>query len=194
MGIGEFGSSLTARIGLRRKVRDRPLAGSGSCSQIATWSRAAAGWHESQTLKIARFGDNMREVAVTEGDKVEAQAGFRLFGERLRSGRSGRAVSNRSRTRETDKLCSPNTMSATSLQSPCVRRRKAAGAARTRPGSNWACARFLQDGGFGALTDTFQDLHGLKQLPGIAVQRLMAGWLRLRRGRRLEDRSPLYER
>src|SRR5215475_10035563 len=72
-GDREFGH-LAMRIGLKRKVvaghwEDRDVQ-----ERLAAWSRAAAGWHESQRLKIARFGDNMRDVAVTEGDKVEAQA------------------------------------------------------------------------------------------------------------------------
>jgi L-arabinose isomerase len=74
-GDREFGH-LAARLGLRRKVVAGHWQDPEVTAQIATWSRAAAGWHESQRLKIARFGDNMREVAVTEGDKVEAQAAF----------------------------------------------------------------------------------------------------------------------
>ena len=74
-GDREFGH-LAARIGLRRKVVAGHWQDPDVTAQIATWTRAAAGWHESQELKVARLGDNMPEVAVTEGDKVEAQAAF----------------------------------------------------------------------------------------------------------------------
>jgi len=75
-GDREFGF-ITARLRLARKVvvgfwQDPDVLG-----EISTWMRAAAGWNESQHLKVARFGDNMRDVAVTEADKVEAQ---RVFG------------------------------------------------------------------------------------------------------------------
>jgi L-arabinose isomerase len=75
-GDREFGF-ITARLRLARKVVVGFWADADTVADIATWSRAALGWHESQHLKIARFGDNMRNVAVTEGDKVEAQ---RIFG------------------------------------------------------------------------------------------------------------------
>lgn|SRR5690242_20225303 len=169
-GDREFGH-LAMRIGLKRKVvvghwDDREVQ-----EQLATWSRAAAGWHESQHLKIARFGDNMRDVAVTEGDKVEAQArlGYSVYGFGLG-----------------DLLCSVNQVSDSEIEdlvaeyderyvvSPALRaggeRRQALkDAARIELGLR----AFLENGNFNAFTDTFQDLHGLKQVPGIAAQRLM---------------------
>lgn len=72
-GDREFGH-LAVRIGLRRKVVAGHWQDEDVQQRLSVWSRAAAGWHESQHMKIARFGDNMRDVAVTEGDKVEAQA------------------------------------------------------------------------------------------------------------------------
>ena len=146
-----------------------------SSPRLGSWARAAAGWHEAHRLRIARFGDNMREVAVTEGDKVEAQArlGFSVNGygverpRRARSRPSPDADVDRARRR----LRRRATTSAPPLR---PRRRPARRAARRRPGSRRACAAFLEDGGFGAFTDTFEDLGALEQLPGIGVQRLMA--------------------
>ena len=75
-GDREFGY-LTTRLGLNRKVVVGYWQDDEVQARIGAWSRAAAAWSDSQRLKIARFGDNMREVAVTEGDKVEAQVRFR---------------------------------------------------------------------------------------------------------------------
>ncbi len=169
-GDREFGH-LAARIGLRRKVVAGHWQDPEVCGQIATWSRAAAGWHESQRLKIARFGDNMREVAVTEGDKVEAQAAFGYsvngygVGDLVCRIHQVSDAETASLVAEYDERYSV----AEPLRRGGERRQALEDAARIELGLR----AFLQDGGFGAFTDTFQDLHGLKQLPGIAVQRLM---------------------
>jgi L-arabinose isomerase len=169
-GDREFGH-LAMRMGLRRKVVVGHWEDEDVQERLATWSRAAAGWHESQHLRIARFGDNMRDVAVTEGDKVEAQA------------RLGYTVSGYGTG---DLLCAINQVTDSEIEqlvgeyderyaiSPPLRvdgeRRQALhDAARIELGLR----AFLENGNFNAFTDTFQDLHGLKQLPGIAVQRLM---------------------
>ena len=109
-------------------------------ARLGWWTRAAAGWHEAQRLRIARFGDNMREVAVTDGDKVEAQArlGFSVNGygvadlvERVAAvpeaevDRAGRRLRGRLRRRA----------------GAAVGRRPPRRAARRRPGSRRACAR-----------------------------------------------------
>ena len=169
-GDREFGH-LAARIGLRRKVVAGHWQDPEVTAQIATWSRAAAGWHESQRLKIARFGDNMREVAVTEGDKVEAQA---VFGYSVNGYGVGDLVCRIQQVSdaETASLVAEydeRYAVAEPLRTGGERRQALQDAARIELGLR----AFLQDGGFGAFTDTFQDLHGLKQLPGIAVQRLM---------------------
>ena len=74
-GDREFGF-MVSRLGINRKVVVGHWADPEVHRRLGAWSRAAAGWHESQHLKVARFGDNMREVAVTEGEKVEAQMRF----------------------------------------------------------------------------------------------------------------------
>ena len=169
-GDREFGY-LAMRIGLRRKVVAGHWQEPEVWSQIATWSRAAAGWHESQRLKIARFGDNMREVAVTEGDKVEAQTrfGYSVNGygvgdlvSRIQQVSDGETATLLAEYDERYSVAEP-------LRPGGERRQALEDAARIELGLRG----FLREGGFGAFTDTFEDLHGLKQLPGIAVQRLM---------------------
>jgi L-arabinose isomerase len=141
-------------------------------ARIGAWARAAAGAHEARRLRVARFGDNMREVAVTEGDKVEVQA-------RLGTAVNTYAVNDlaarveRIGDAEVDRLCAEYDDSydvVPELQAGGERRSSLRDAARIELGLR----AFLEEGGFGAFTDTFEDLGGLKQLPGISAQRLMA--------------------
>ena len=142
--------------------------------RLGGWARAAAGWHEAHRLRIARFGDNMREVAVTDGDKVEAQA-------RLGFSVNGYGVSDL-RPAWPRSSATPTSTALVEAVRGAVRRRPGPSPRRAidtpscaRPrGSRPASAAFLEDGGFGAFTDTFEDLGRLEQLPGIGVQRLMA--------------------
>jgi L-arabinose isomerase len=140
--------------------------------RLGAWARAAAGWHEAHRLRIARFGDNMREVAVTEGDKVEAQA-------RLGFSVNGYGVSDLVRRVEAVNDADVDTLVATYETSydvvPDLRRsggRHAELRTAARIEAGLRC--FLEEGGFGGFTDTFEDLSDLQQLPGIGVQRLMA--------------------
>lgn len=139
--------------------------------RLGVWSRAAAAWDEAHRLRVARFGDNMRHVAVTEGDKVEAQMrfGFSVDGysvgelaETVRAVPSG-AVDVLVREYEDQYDVSA------SLRKSGDRHEALRDAARIELGFR----TFLDRGGFKAFTDTFEDLDGLPQLPGIAVQRLM---------------------
>ncbi len=140
--------------------------------RIAFWSRAAAGWHEAQGLKVARFGDNMRNVAVTEGDKVEAQI-------RLGFSVNGYGVSDLVEAVQSVPDADVNRLLeeydgtydiVPALRPGGERHESLREAARIEAGLR----AFLQTGGFKAFTDTFEDLDGLPQLPGIAAQRLMA--------------------
>jgi L-arabinose isomerase len=166
-GDREFGF-ITARLRLARKVVVGYWEDPETITGIATWARAALGWNESQNLKVARFGDNMRDVAVTEGDKVEAQA---VFGYTV----SGYGIGDLAKRmaafsdQEVDALVAEYRDSY-SIASSHDRPDSLAVAARIELGLR----AFLVEGGFGAFTDTFEDLHGLGQLPGIAAQRLMA--------------------
>jgi L-arabinose isomerase len=170
-GDREFGFIAT-RMRLQRTVvvghwRDEAVA-----QRLGVWARAACGWHEARRLRIARFGDNMRDVAVTEGDKVEAQ---------LRMGISVNSypVGELTRTIETIAEADVDQLVATyqeayevapALQAGKERHASLREAARIELGLR----SFLETGGFRAFTDTFEDLGDLPQLPGIAVQRLMA--------------------
>jgi L-arabinose isomerase len=170
-GDREFGF-ICSRIGRGRSViaghwQDRAVSG-----KLATWARAAAAWHDSQNLKIARFGDNMRQVAVTEGDKVEAQIrlGYSVNGYGM--GDLVAAVNEISDS-EVERLCGQYDEEyavAEELRQNGARRPSLRDAARIELGLR----AFLEGGGFHAFTDTFEDLHGLAQLPGVAAQRLMA--------------------
>ncbi len=166
-GDREFGF-LTARLRLPRKVVVGCWQDPGTVGEIATWSRAALGWHESQHLKIARFGDNMRNVAVTEGDKVEAQ---RVFGYEVHGFGVGDLVDRMRQFTDADvQQLIAEYRDQYKIAAGHDRADSLAVAARIELGLR----AFLAEGGFGAFTDTFEDLHGLDQVPGIATQRLMA--------------------
>ena len=166
-GDREFGF-LGARLRLRRKVVVGSWQDTETVAEIGSWTRAALGWHESQHLKIARFGDNMRNVAVTEGDKVEAQ---RVFGYEVHGFGIGDLTDRMAQFSESDvsRLVQEYRDTYT-IAAEHDRADSLAVAARIELG----LLAFLEEGGFGAFTDTFEDLHGMGQLPGIASQRLMA--------------------
>lgn len=170
-GDREFGF-IGSRMRLNRKVIVGFWQDHEVLCEIGAWTRAAAAWHDAQGGKIARFGDNMREVAVTEGDKVEAQI-------RLKYAVNGYGVGDLTSViqkvsdAETDKLCSEydDTYAvAAPLRKGGAQRQSLREAARIELGLR----AFLVNGNFKGFTDTFEDLHGLAQLPGVAVQRLMA--------------------
>jgi L-arabinose isomerase len=140
--------------------------------RLGAWARAATGRHEARRLRVARFGDNMREVAVTEGDKVEAQArlGFAVNGYGVSQlGERVAAVGEAAVDDLVDEYRGSYEL-APALRPAGDRHPELRTAARIEAGLRG----FLADGGFGAFTDTFEDLGPLAQLPGIAVQRLMA--------------------
>jgi L-arabinose isomerase len=170
-GDREFGF-MAARMRLPRKIVVGHWQNADVQQDIGVWTRAAAARHDALTAKIARIGDNMREVAVTEGDKVAAQLrlGFAVNGYGL-----GDVVKlvNEASDAEVDKLCAcydEHYAVVADLGPKGARRQSLRDAARIEVGLR----RFLEQGGFVGFTDTFEDLHGLKQLPGIASQRLMA--------------------
>jgi len=140
--------------------------------RIGTWARAACGWQELHLLRLARFGDNMRHVAVTEGDKVEAQ--IRLGAQVNGFGVSDLVAAVRTVPEDAIDRVVADYESTYRLASPLraggERRPALREAARIEVGLR----AFLEAGGFRAFTDTFEDLGDLTQLPGIAVQRLMA--------------------
>jgi L-arabinose isomerase len=140
--------------------------------EIDVWMRAAAAWADMQRMKVARFGDNMREVAVTEGDKVAAQM---TFGYAVNGYGLGDLMAFVDAVTEAEIDDLIETYAATyavapALQADGVQRASLRDAARIELGMRG----FLKDGGFSAFTTTFENLTGLSQLPGLAVQRLMA--------------------
>lgn len=170
-GGREFGF-MVSRLRKDRKVVVGYWQDEAVQKHLGVWCRVAAGWHNWQGGKIARIGDNMRQVAVTEGDKVEAQMklGFEVNGYGI-----GDVVGyvNQISDEQVNRLVSEYEDSYSlgeSLLKGGVQRSSLLDAARIELGLR----AFMEEGGFMGFTDTFEDLHGMKQLPGIATQRLMA--------------------
>jgi L-arabinose isomerase len=170
-GCREFGH-ICARLGKPRGVVVGHWQDPEVRRRLGAWSRVALAWAEFQSLKVARFGDNMREVAVTDGDKVEAE---RVFGVSVNTHAMGDlvAVVNGTSDRDIDALCGQYAAEYT-LAPGLAKGGAAHESLRDAARIELGLRAFLKDGGFHALTDCFQDLHGLKQLPGLPVQRLMA--------------------
>lgn len=169
-GDREFGF-IGSRMGLDRKVVVGHWQDEALQSDLGDWARAACAWADWQTLKVARFGDNMRDVAVTEGDKVaaEIQLGYSVNGYGM-----GDLVDVIHQVSEPEisilvKEYLASYDVASSLQPGGNRHQSLREAARIELGMK----TFLADGSFHAFTTTFENLHGLPQLPGLAVQRLM---------------------
>jgi L-arabinose isomerase len=166
-GDREFGFICT-RMRLNRKVVVGHWQDKEVQERIGVWTRVASAWNDMRGMKVARFGDNMREVAVTEGDKVEAQ---KQFGYSVNGFGVGDlvAVINNVKDKEIDALIAQYKkeykMAAGVDKTDSVRE-----AARIEAGMR----AFLEKEDIKAFTTTFEDLHGLIQLPGLAVQRLMA--------------------
>ncbi|MGD8328532.1 MAG: L-arabinose isomerase [Acidobacteriota bacterium] len=170
-GGREFGH-ICARMGVRRKVVVGHWKNPQVLARLGAWSRAACAWADSRRAKVARFGDNMRQVAVTEGDKVAAQM---CFGYSVNGYGMGdlAGVIDSIPDGDIDAMCAEYDDTydmAEELRSGGARRDDLREAARIEIGLR----EFLWEGGFVAFTDTFEDLHGLRQLPGIGAQRLMA--------------------
>jgi L-arabinose isomerase len=168
-GDREFGH-IQSRLGVARKTVAGHVSDPNVGVRIGKWVAATRGFARLRTLRLARFGDNMRDVAVTEGDKVEAE---------LRLGVSVNtygvndlvAVVDSVDGKEVDALVTEY-REQYEIESALLddRHESLRYAARIEAGLR----NFLTGGGFGAFTTNFQDLGGLRQLPGLGVQRLMA--------------------
>ena len=170
-GDREFGY-ITTRLGIRRKVVAGHVSDAGTRARVGAWLSAAAGWHASRHLRVARFGDNMRDVAVTDGDRVEAQ---RTFGWSIQAHSVNDLVDAVSGVGDAqiDELVAAYEQAyavAPELRTGGERHASLRDAARIEAGLR----AFLSEGDFQAFTTNFQDLGALKQLPGIGPQRLMA--------------------
>ncbi|GAA2510252.1 L-arabinose isomerase [Winogradskya humida] len=170
-GDREFGYIQT-RLGVARKTVAGHASDPALVARIEGWSRAAAGAAHLRGLKLARFGDNMRGVAVTEGDKVEAELKFGVsvntYGVNdlveVVDAVDEKAIDELVAQYADDYVLVPE------LAKDGTRHDSLRYAARIEAGLR----QFLTEGGFGAFTTNFEDLGGLRQLPGLAVQRLMA--------------------
>ena len=141
-------------------------------TRLGNWMRVALAWADWQGARFARFGDNMRQVAVTEGDKVAAEARFGFSVNGYGVGDLVR-VMNAVEDAEIDRICAE--YEATYAVVPSLRKggeRHASLRAEAR--AEAGIRQFLEEGSFSGFTTTFEDLHGLQQLPGLAVQRPMA--------------------
>jgi len=170
-GDREFGFIMT-RMRKKRKIVVGHWQTDGVQMKLGVWSRVVLGWNELQNLKVARIGDNMREVAVTEGDKVEAQIRFGFSVNGYDTSDVEEHIKNVTDD-ELDRVLKEYEEAyvlAPSLKKDGDRRNSLIDAAKIELGLR----SFLEKGGFKAFTTTFESLGELKQLPGLAVQRLMA--------------------
>jgi L-arabinose isomerase len=170
-GDREFGF-LCTRLRKPRKVIVGHWQDEEVQDRIAAWMRAAVGLCEMRNLKVARFGDNMRQVAVTEGDKVEAQIRLGVQVDGYGVGELVRRIAEVADA-DVDRVVAEydaQYVMAGALRAGGQRHEALRYAARTELGLR----AFLDGVGAKAFTDTFEDLYGLDQLPGLAVQRLMA--------------------
>ncbi|MFL5740243.1 MAG: L-arabinose isomerase [Flavisolibacter sp.] len=169
-GDREFGHIMT-RMRMNRKVVVGHWKEESVLQQINEWTRAAAGWQDWQGARFVRFGDNMRFVAVTEGDKVEAEIKFGFSVNTHGIGDLVRTIEQTGDDQVQALLKDYETRYTLSkdLKKGGDQHAALREAARIEAGLR----NFLEDGNYKGFTDTFEDLHGLEQLPGIAVQRLM---------------------
>jgi L-arabinose isomerase len=170
-GDREFGF-MTSRLRLNRKVVVGHWQDPQVIERLQVWMRVAAARHDWQGAKFVRFGDNMRQVAVTEGDKVEAEM---TFGYSVNGHGVGDLTAYINAVGETsiDQLVEVYATQYT-LAPTLQRGASAHSALRDAARIELGIRHFLEEGGFKGYTNTFEDLHGMVQLPGIASQRLMA--------------------
>tara|TARA_B100001057_G_scaffold489483_1_gene575841 strand:+ start:2218 stop:3726 length:1509 start_codon:yes stop_codon:yes gene_type:complete len=170
-GDREFGF-IMSRMRKKRKVVVGHWKDEKVHAKLEVFSRVALGWNEMQNLKVARIGDNMREVAVTEGDKVEAQIRFGVAVNGFDSSDIVAKINEVTDSQLADLLkeYQESYNLSDKLKEGGDQRESLVEAAKIELGLR----AFLEEGGFGAFTDTFENLGALKQLPGIAAQRLMA--------------------
>lgn len=170
-GDREFGFLVT-RMKISRKVVVGHWQSEAVRAQVGGWARVAVARYRMQTMKVVRFGDNMRQVAVTEGDKVEAQI---KFGFSVNTHGVGDLVEVINQVLDTEiETLMQEYADTYQLMNSLVRggamRDSLVEAARIELGLKY----FLESGGYAAYTNTFEDLHGMRQLPGIGSQRMMA--------------------
>ncbi|GAB3819014.1 L-arabinose isomerase [Pontibacter rugosus] len=170
-GDREFGF-IVSRLRMNRKVVVGHWQDSEVLEQVGAWARVACGWHDWQGAKFARFGDNMRFVAVTDGDKVEAEMKFGFSVNTYGIGDLVKIINQVS-----DGEINTLTKEYEERYAVVEKLRKGGdqyNSLREAAKIEIGLRAFLEDGNFKGFSDTFEDLHGMAQLPGIAAQRLMA--------------------
>ena len=166
-GGREFGY-ICSRLRKNRKVIVGHWKEDDVLKKLDIWMRAACAWNDWQGMKVARFGDNMREVAVTEGDKVEAQ---KKFGYSVNGFGVGDLVASINSVPDSQiRDIVKQYKAAYSISLSDDQMTSVSESARIEAGMR----SFLEAGNFKAFTNTFEDLHGIAQLPGLPTQRLMA--------------------
>lgn len=170
-GGREYGHMLT-RMRIQRKVVVGHWEAPDVRAKVADWAAVALGLDELRHLKVVRFGDNMRYVSVTCGDKVEAE---RVFGFEVNTHAVGDlvAVIEEGSDTDIDRVCEEYA-DLYELAPELAKGAEGHDSLREAARIEIGLRRFLVEGGYGAFTDTFEDLHGMAQLPGLPVQRLMA--------------------
>ena len=170
-GDREFGHIMT-KMRINRKVVVGHWEAESVLEKINIWCRVAVGKHKMKTMKVARFGDNMRYVAVTDGDKVSAEMKFGFSVNTYAVGDLVKVINQISEAEIQNlmKEYEATYQMMSSLTNGGVMRSSLVEAARIELGLK----AFLEDGGYSAYTNTFEDLHGMRQLPGIGSQRMMA--------------------
>ena len=157
---------IAARLRMPRKIIAGYWKDPEVQKRIAKWMRVCIGVRASKTMRVMRFGDNMREVAVTEGDKVETQI---KLGWQVNTWATGDLVKEMSKVseKEIDELFATYKakydIATDNIQ-----------AIRYQAREEIAMKRMMDKNGCRAFSNTFQDLYGMEQLPGLASQHLMA--------------------
>ena len=169
-GGREFGFMCT-RMCLNRKVVVGHWKDDEVLKQLDTWTRAACAWHDAQGMRVARFGDNMRNVAVTEGDKVEAQMQLGYSVDAFGVGDLAHTIDHVSAD-DVEKMVNEY-KEIYKISSKALNNTDQFNMIKEAARIELGMRAFLQKGDFKAFTTNFENLHGLVQLPGLAVQRLM---------------------
>jgi L-arabinose isomerase len=170
-GDREFGFIQT-RMGVTRKTVAGHVTDPSVSTRIGEWIVAARGAAALRSMRLARFGDNMRNVAVTEGDKVEAEIRFGVSVNTYGVSELVDVVDSQADADVTDLCREYEDIYEVSPELRCSGERHES--LRYGARIELGLRAFLSDGGFTAFTTNFEDLGGLRQLPGLAVQRLMA--------------------
>lgn len=168
-GDREYGY-INARLNKNNKVIFGYWKNEEIQKELSDWMKVAIAYNESQNIKVCRFGDNMRDVAVTEGDKIEAQIKFGWVVDYYAVGDLVKEI-EKVTDKETDDLYEEYKQKYNFVYTD-ENKEYFEESVKYQAKLEIAIERFLLAGGYSAFTTNFEDLYGMKQLPGLAVQRL----------------------